>query len=767
MSHFRRIFSLGLFSLLAVPTVSFAFRDAEGSAYRDAIEGLESRSVVEGYGDGTFRPLDTINRAELLKILMESRFPGRSTQDLRCFKDLEVKTPQWYARTTCAAAELGIVNGYPDNTFRPDQPVNLVEALKMAFRSFQIGVPPADGGAWYEPFLTVARSKTILLPLLQKPGHLLTRGEMASITYALVLEHEEAAQHPETIAGICGNGVTEGTEQCDDGNTADSDGCSSICIVVPEPVRVAVLQIDQQTTGSLQTVARGQTSVPLLKFTAVAGRQDAILTTVTLKPSVGSLLYAQHYSLAMDRDGDGVYDKTVQTEGKLTGGRLTFDSFFGGGVALPKGLIVPFLIRADLVSTLGPVSLGLEFATDEPDYIEAQGAVDNLQLEGIETNGICTAPNCFIRVNTIGSTDINVQSRGNLYVTQDSMSVRSHILLAGSTTPELLRLRLHADSEAIDLKTIRIDGVPSSIDALYVYALAPGQSIGSSSPVAQITHGQCPEQAATRFCGNLSLKTIVVSPSADIVLAFAGRLKNDQGGAVSGEIATLSVTGDTASPAFEARGVQSQTELSQNDSDALSEGEIFIGAVSPLPNTQILGRTNDVALATISAVAREGVATDQPVPSGMQTIGSFRITTLPHTNTFQGSNDVVINGFTFHVTAQNVQIDPLSVKLALKDDPASTLSCSPTGNTGSFDVTCTGLHGVIEDRIEQGEFAIYQLSANITNTQITNGTSILAVSLPTLGLRGQTNSIAWSDGVTSFTWVDIPETSVEATVYRQ
>lgn len=759
------MFVLGVLSLLALPVAAFAFFDVEGSTYQTAIEALLSRGIVEGYGDGTFRPEGTVNRAELLKILVDSRFPGRVPADLRCFKDLEVKTPQWYARTTCSAEELGIVNGYSDGTFRPDQPVNLAEALKMTLRSFQIGVATASG-AWYEPYLDAARARGILMSLLQKPGHLLTRGEMASLTYALVLDHETPSGHPEKPTGTCGNGIVEGGEQCDDGNTVDGDGCSSICILVPEPVRIATLQIDQQTTGSLQTIARGQTAVPLLKFTAVAGRQDAVLSAITLKPSVGSLLYAQHYRLAMDRDGDGVYDTIVQAEGKVTNDRLIFNDFFGGGVALPKGLVVPFVVRADLISTLGPVSLGVQFATDQPDFVEAQGAVDNLQLEGVETNGVCTAPNCFIRVNTVGSTDINVQPRGNLYVTQDLLPVRSHILLAGSTSDELLRLRLHADSESVDLKTIRIDGVPSTFDSLLLYKLSPGQAIGGTSPVAQASHGQCPEQTATRFCANLSLSTIAVSPSSDVVLAVAARLKNDQMGAVSGQLATLSISSDTSNPAFEARGVQSQQELAQNDGDALSKGEVFIGTLTPAPNAQILGKTDDIALADISSVSADGPSADKPVPSGFQPIGSFRITTLPHTNTFQGSNAVLIKRFTFHVTAENVQLDPLSFKLTLKSDPAPQLPCSASGNTGSFDVTCTGLHGVIEDRIEQGDFAVYRLSANVTNTQIKNGTSTLSVALPILGQRNQTNSISWSDEATVFPWVDIPQTNVDGTAYR-
>ena len=762
MASTRRIISAGITVLLMIPVHALGFFDVPDTPYEDAIQSLFNRGIVEGYSDGTFRPEAAINRAEFLKILMDARFPGRAPTDLQCFKDLEVKVPQWYARTTCAASELGIVNGYPDRTFRPDRNVNLVEALKMALLSFRISVDSAGSGPWYEPYLNAARNHEILTSLLKTPGHTLTRGEMASIIDALL---QNADVSDITTVGTCGNGVIEGQEQCDDGNTEDSDGCSSICISVPEPVRIAFLQIDQQTTGSLQMVARGQKGVTLLRFTATAGRQDAILTSLTFQPSVGSLLYAQHYTLAMDRDGDGVYNKIVQGEGRVTADRLIFDDIFGGGVPIPENVAVPFEIRADLASTLGPVSLGLQFATGDPGYVEAQGVVDGIELEGIETDGVCTGGGCFIRVNTVGSHDINVQSRGNLYITEDSKSVRSHILLAGSTTDELLRLRLHSDSEPVDIRTIRIDGVPSNVDALLLYQLSPGGSV-SGEPVAQASHGQCPQESSTRFCANLSLRSIVVSPTSDVVLAIVAQLKNDQLGAVSGQLATLSITSSTSSPAFSAQGVQSQEELSQNDGNTLAGGEVFVGIPSPGANTQILGKTNDIAFASISSVSREGPDSDRPVPTGMQPIGAFRIAAYPHTNSFQGSNAVVFNSFAFHVNAQNVQMDPASFRLSLQADPSTYVECSAPAGTGSFDVTCSGLHGAIQDRLEQGQFAVYRLSANVTNPQIAATTSVLQVSLPVLGQRGATNSISWSDESTSFTWVDIPETIVDGTAYR-
>lgn len=764
----RRFFTLALPLLLASGTAYAAFSDISGSSYGSAIDSLKIRGIVEGYADGTFRPNTKINRAEFLKILMEAKFPGTEPNDLRCFKDLDVKTPQWYARTTCAAAELGIVQGYPDGTFKPDKTVQLDEALKMAFLTYGVN-PSYTDGPWYERYLNEARDRGILLALLANPAHALTRGEMAQIAYTLVIAEESEGKPVQ--GATCGNGVVEAPEQCDDGNVQDSDGCSSICILVPEPVRRAIMQIDQQTTGTLTTVAKGQKGVTLLKFNAVSNRQDATLTSLTFEHSAGSLLYGQNYALMMDRDGDGIFDTTAQASGKVEAGKLIFDSMIGGGVNLPNGLVVPFLVKADLVSSLGPVTIGLKFATSLPDYVEAQGTNDSLALEGIETNGTCVAPNCFIRVNTAGSTDINVTDRGNLFVIEDSMPVRSHILLGSTTTDAIMRLRLRAEGERIDIASIRFDGVIATVDALLLYRLSPGQTLntGTMTPFAQASSGQCTDQPSTRFCANLPLSTFVVEPNAETVIAVAARMKSDQIGGKSGQSMTLTMASSTdiAGRALVARGVSSTQELNQNNGNSVADGEIFIGVGSPLPNTQITGKTNDTALAGIASIVNDGPSTESFIPSGFNRIAGFKIITLPHQNSQFGYDDVVIQTLTFRVTAQNVQIDPLSFKLTTKQNPEAQLACTAGASTGTFDVTCSGIqNGGVQSRIGQGEYLTYELSANVTNGQIGQGASILNVTIPVLGTRSQTNTVLWSDQTTNFTWVDVPDTSVASTVYK-
>ncbi|MEK7218355.1 MAG: S-layer homology domain-containing protein, partial [Patescibacteria group bacterium] len=77
------------------------------SANATAIRELKAENVLQGYEDGTFRPNISINRAELLKIILEGRDGGitistQSTSTSGCFPDVQA---QWYAKYVCAAKD--------------------------------------------------------------------------------------------------------------------------------------------------------------------------------------------------------------------------------------------------------------------------------------------------------------------------------------------------------------------------------------------------------------------------------------------------------------------------------------------------------------------------------------------------------------------------------------------------------------------------------------------------------------------------------------
>lgn len=83
--------------------------------------------------DPYFDPLDGANRAEYLKIQLELAFPGFKFQAYTPTSSFpDVPSDAWYARYVGFAADNGIVEGYPDGTFQPDNTVSRAEAAEIA-----------------------------------------------------------------------------------------------------------------------------------------------------------------------------------------------------------------------------------------------------------------------------------------------------------------------------------------------------------------------------------------------------------------------------------------------------------------------------------------------------------------------------------------------------------------------------------------------------------------------------------------------------------
>ncbi|MEQ1849029.1 MAG: beta-propeller domain-containing protein [Candidatus Peribacteraceae bacterium] len=182
--------SLSLLTLTAItatlvpplaPVHAVAFSDVSGSTeYHDAIQSLESKGVIQGNPDGTFRSTAFVNRAELLKILLESRGTVESEDGSHCFPDVR---DEWFAGYVCAAEEEGIIDGYPDGMFRPEKPVTFVEAAKIFSNAYDQEL--GTGSEWYEPFARALDSSKAIPPSIEKLDAPLTRGEMAEMMWRL------------------------------------------------------------------------------------------------------------------------------------------------------------------------------------------------------------------------------------------------------------------------------------------------------------------------------------------------------------------------------------------------------------------------------------------------------------------------------------------------------------------------------------------------------------------------------------------------------
>ena len=101
---------------------------AAGRWSADAVGFLSGLGVIEGYGDGTFKPEQPITRAEFISmaIRVDGVVAGEDS-----FSDI---SGHWARENIQAGAKKGFITGYPDGTFKPQQSITRAEAVTIVNR---------------------------------------------------------------------------------------------------------------------------------------------------------------------------------------------------------------------------------------------------------------------------------------------------------------------------------------------------------------------------------------------------------------------------------------------------------------------------------------------------------------------------------------------------------------------------------------------------------------------------------------------------------
>ncbi len=157
-----------LAGMLAVPGMGLAasslpLSDIAHNAHKNAILKLNYAGVLKGYTDGTFKPEKEVTRAEFAKIAVlamgYTEEQAKMMQGTTAFKDLPAG--HWATGYINLAVSQGIIKGYPDGTFKPNNNVKVAEALTVYVQGLKIGVTPSAGAQWYHPYLLEANKAGI------------------------------------------------------------------------------------------------------------------------------------------------------------------------------------------------------------------------------------------------------------------------------------------------------------------------------------------------------------------------------------------------------------------------------------------------------------------------------------------------------------------------------------------------------------------------------------------------------------------------------
>ena len=185
------------FALSSVNVFAASFPDvaADHKNY-EAIEYLDENQVINGYKDGTFGPENLVNRAEAMKIItLAFNIKTDSDSDV-LFAD--VKKEDWFFPYVMSAQKNKIINGYSDGKFKPANSINLAETLKMLIAASGAELPETKDGIfadvkkddWFAPYMLYARNHNLLLSDdygVIHPDQSMNRAAFAELIYRMMI----------------------------------------------------------------------------------------------------------------------------------------------------------------------------------------------------------------------------------------------------------------------------------------------------------------------------------------------------------------------------------------------------------------------------------------------------------------------------------------------------------------------------------------------------------------------------------------------------
>ncbi|MFA4844170.1 MAG: S-layer homology domain-containing protein [Candidatus Margulisiibacteriota bacterium] len=166
---------------------------------KEPVERMLTLGLIRGYPDNRFLPNNSITRAELTALIVKLAKNESRRYPPRAFSD--VPSSHWAAEPIRSSSELGLMTGFPDGTFRPDNTITRLEGIALIARFDHLSAPLGDGppyvdlpaGNWASELVQGAKQAGRLSYIKTNylsPFEQLSRGETAR----LLAESERGAR---------------------------------------------------------------------------------------------------------------------------------------------------------------------------------------------------------------------------------------------------------------------------------------------------------------------------------------------------------------------------------------------------------------------------------------------------------------------------------------------------------------------------------------------------------------------------------------------
>lgn len=193
----KKIITFLIVCTMLFNTVSFAsFQDIDISGnVGNSIVQLTNLGIISGFNDGSFRPDQTLTRAQFAKIavyMLGRHEDAEALSTNTVFSDVDAS--HWASGYINYISSQGIINGYPDGTFGAEDSITYAQALTILIRL--LGYSGEDlGYKWPEGYITKAGSLGITSGMNFGTYENVTRGNAAYIIYnTLLADKKEGSQ---------------------------------------------------------------------------------------------------------------------------------------------------------------------------------------------------------------------------------------------------------------------------------------------------------------------------------------------------------------------------------------------------------------------------------------------------------------------------------------------------------------------------------------------------------------------------------------------
>ena len=328
-----------------------------------AVQNLVDQDIISGNDDGSLSPLRNINRAEFLKILTTATDTQIINHSGRSFPD--VPRGAWFAPYVHTAVSQGWAKGYPDGTFKPGNRINRAEIAKLLSEAWDIELTlDATDKDWFDVYVR-GLAQTDLLPYRANfenfiPAKTPTRIEVfeqldrvLTIPKEVVIPAIEEGEIPATTTNTTattsdGRGpIVASTANSDRGQNVEnsdpkdnpttppveedesietplsSDQNTGRGVLIPSQngtensSQNASISLSTQSTGQTQVIFPGQGGITAFTFTATPTQSTPLLESVALNHN-GNAPLSNFSRLWLYSGNNRISEEVIPTQDQVT-----------------------------------------------------------------------------------------------------------------------------------------------------------------------------------------------------------------------------------------------------------------------------------------------------------------------------------------------------------------------------------------------------------------------------------------------------------------